>query len=95
MWRRLFGILVIAAGLFPLIVGLYKSFPKGRWGELPPIHNPVWLWIDKLMPPVVSPANAQDWGNNCVYVVLLVVVAFGLFLTIGKRGKSKRREWEK
>ncbi len=95
MYRRIIGVLVVVIGLFFLMVGFYKSFPAGPWGKLPTPQNPIWLWVDKLMPPASYPSDTTNWPDNCVYVVLLVAVGYGIFLTVGGSPKATHRAWEK
>ena len=95
MYRLIIGILVVAIGLFPLMVGLYKSVPSKPLGQLPPPENPVVLWIYDVMPVVMPPAESQNWASNIPYAILLLTVAFGLWLIFGDSKKSKQQPWEK
>jgi hypothetical protein len=95
MYRRIVGILVVVIGVFFLLVGFYKSFPAGPWGKLPDLHNQIWVWVGKVMPPVSYPSDTTNWGDNCVYIILLIVVGYGGFLIIGGTAKATPRAWEK
>ena len=95
MYRHIVGVLVVVIGVFILMVGFYKSFPSKPGDQLPLPENPIVLWVYEVMPVVTPPAESTDWANNIPYVILLILVAFGLRFIFGNSKKSKQQPWEK